>query len=289
MLLGAFNILKPTGWTSSDVVVKIKHILREYTGDKKIKVGHLGTLDPAGSGVLPVVFGKATRLFDYYVDGEKLYRTTFVFGKTTDTLDSYGNVIETSNVIPTFAEIESVLNDFLGEIEQIPPKYSRISVNGMRACDAARQGIDVQIKPRKITIFDIKILSYINGVLSLDVRCSGGTYIRSLCRDIAEKLGTLAYMSSIIRLENKGFLIENSITMQELASNVEGHIISLEKLLEEETFVSLEGQEAVKLLNGIAIEKRNIEGNYVVTIDDKIFGICRDSEQTLEVIIRLWN
>lgn len=288
-MLGAFNVLKPTGWTSSDVVVKIKHMLRDFSGDKKIKVGHLGTLDPAGSGVLPIVFGKATRLFDYYVNGEKLYRSTFVFGKTTDTLDSFGQIVKTSEVIPSLTQLQEIIKEFVGEILQIPPQYSRISVGGVRACDVARQGEQVEIQPRKITIYDINILRYENGILTLDVRCSGGTYIRSLCRDIAGKLNTVAYMSSIIRLENKGFLIENAVTMDELQKNIEKHIISLDELLKNEIFVDLNEIDGKKLLNGIKIDNRNISGDYVVKINGDVFGICRDGKEFLEVMIRLWK
>ena len=167
-MLGVFNVLKPTGWTSSDVVVKVRHILREYTGDKKIKVGHLGTLDPAGSGVLPVCFGAATKLFDYYVSMDKIYRTTFTFGKSTDTLDAYGVVTESGGRVPSICEITAKIGMFLGNIMQIPPKFSRISVNGERACDAARKGKDIQIKPREVSIYAIEILSFDDGVLALD-------------------------------------------------------------------------------------------------------------------------
>lgn len=206
-MLGVYNVLKPTGWTSSDVVVKIKHMVREYTGDKKIKVGHLGTLDPAGSGVLPVCVGSATKLFDYYVGMDKIYRTTFTFGKSTDTLDSYGAVVESCSNIPNIHDIKVALESFKGEIMQVPPKYSRISVGGVRAVDAVRKGIELDIKARKVKVYSIDILNYNSGVLMLNIHCSGGTYIRSICRDLAEMLGSCAYMSSIIRLQNKSFCL----------------------------------------------------------------------------------
>lgn len=288
-MLGVFNVLKPTGWTSSDVVVKVKHILREYTGDKRIKVGHLGTLDPAGSGVLPVCFGSATKLFDYFVRMDKIYRTTFTFGKMTDTLDSYGEVIEISDNIPSLSSIKKALSAFRGNIMQVPPKYSRISVGGVRAADAARQGVDISLQSRQVTIYDIKILSYECGVLMLDIHCSGGTYVRSICRDLSLALGSCAYMSSIIRLQNKSFSIENSVTLDEIKVDVAGCVISMEQLFADMPCVNLSGNTASKLINGVRIEKQGICGDYIVKIDGVVFGICVDDKEYTEVKVRLWN
>lgn len=288
-MLGAFNILKPTGWTSSDVVMRVKHLLRQHTGDKSIKVGHLGTLDPAGSGVLPIVFGKATRLFDYYVNGDKLYRATFVFGKTTDTLDSYGAVTDTSEVIPTIDDIQNVIWEFVGNISQIPPQYSRVSVAGERACDVARRGGTVVIKPREVSVYSIQILDYKHGELTVDIHCSGGTYVRSIARDLADKLGTVAYMSYIIRLENKSFIIENSITLEELEQDIEGNVITLEELFDGEIFVDLDEENARRIMNGLPVPARQINQDYVLKIENKIFGICRDEDEKIKVLIRLWQ
>ncbi len=288
-MLGIINILKPTGWTSSDVVVKVKHILKDYTCDKKIKVGHLGTLDPAGSGVLPVCFGSATKLFDYYVGMDKCYRTTFCFGKTTDTLDSFGKVTATCDKIPLLDEIKSKMGLFIGSISQLPPKYSRISVGGVRACDAARDGKEIDLKPRQVEVYSIDILGYDNGTLKLDIHCSGGTYIRSICRDLAKELGTMAYMSSIIRLQNKNFCIEDAVTIDEFKQNIEGSIITIEKLFCDLPKVDICGTEQSKLLNGVKINKRNIKGDYITMINNKVFGICCDGKDNLEVKVRLWN
>lgn len=281
--------MKPTGWTSSDVVVKVKHILKDWSGDKKLKIGHLGTLDPGGSGVLPICVGSATKLFDYYIGMDKVYRTTFKFGKTTDTLDSYGRVIATSQKIPTLGEITTKIGIFLGKIQQIPPQYSRVSVDGVRACDAARRGEEVQIKPREVTVFDIKILDYKNGFLTLDIHCSGGTYVRSICRDLAESLGTCGYMASIIRLQNKSFAIENAVTLDELERDVEGCVMTLDKLFEDIPKTDIAEEQAKKLLNGVKIPKRGINGDYIARIDGKIFGICTDGSEFVKVKVRLWN
>lgn len=288
-MLGAVNILKPTGWTSSDVVVKVRQILRNHFNTKNVKVGHLGTLDPAGSGVLPIVFGNATKLFDYFQNGDKIYRTTFTFGSTTDTLDSFGKIIDNSTIIPNIGEITGVIKDFIGDIEQLPPKYSRISVDGIRACDASRKGRDIDLPTRNVKIFAIDILDYSNNVLSLDVHCSGGTYIRSLCRDLAERLNTVAYMSSIIRLENKGFKIENSVTIDEFKENVQGNLIDINTLLSDMKFIEIDESNAFKILNGVAVPSLNYKDDYVLTINGKVFGICKDEENKVKVLIRLWE
>lgn len=288
-MLGAINILKPVGWTSSDVVVKMRQVLRKHYETKNVKVGHLGTLDPAGSGVLPIVFGNATKLFDYFQLGQKLYRTTFTFGKTTDTLDSFGKITTTCTIIPTLEQIEEVIGAFIGEINQIPPKYSRVSVDGVRACDASRNGKDIDISAKVINIYEIVIISYCDNILQLDVLCSGGTYIRSLCRDIADKLNTVAYMSSIIRLESKNFKIENSITLDEFKEDIESNIIGIETLLSDMKFIDIDEQLAFKILNGVAIPPRNCVGDYVLTINNKVFGICRDEDKETKVLIRLWE
>ena len=135
----------------------------------------------------------------------------------------------------------------------------------------------------------IRDMSYKYGVLCLDIHCSGGTYIRSICRDLAKELNSFAYMSSIIRLQNKNFLIEDSVTMQELEENIEKCIISLEDLFLDMPKVQIDGKESIQLLNGIKIANRGISGDYIAMIDNKIFGICKDGEKNLEVVVRLWN
>lgn len=164
-MLGVINVLKPTGLTSSDVVVRIRSKLRKALGDKTVKVGHLGTLDPSAAGVLPIVFGKATRLFDYCIKSDKIYRACFVFGATTDTLDSEGSIIARDNFKPDFKAIEAAIPRFLGDISQIPPQYSRVSVDGVRGYAAARQGVQLDFQPRKISVYSIDIISYVNGAL----------------------------------------------------------------------------------------------------------------------------
>ncbi len=204
---GFINVLKPVGATASDMVVCIKHILHEK------KIGHLGTLDPGASGVLPVAVGLGTKLFDFLTDKTKKYRAFFTFGKTTDTLDSYGNIVLDNCRIPSANQLQAVLNGFKGEFEQIPPMYSAKSVGGVRAYKLARDGIQVELKPRKIKIYDINLVAQkTDDTFILDITCGGGTYIRSIVRDIADKLNTVGYMSGLIRLQSGCFDIEQAYT-----------------------------------------------------------------------------
>ena len=208
---GFINVLKPVGATASDVVVCLKHILHEK------KIGHLGTLDPGASGVLPIAIGQGTKLFDYLTKKVKYYRAFFTFGKTTDTLDSYGTVVGVSDKIPDNEELICALSRFTGQISQIPPQYSAISVGGVRSYKLARQGADVDLSARPVTVYELKLLSQVSeDVYAVDIRCSGGTYIRSLARDIAIACGTVGYMSGLIRLASGCFDIADAYTLDEI-------------------------------------------------------------------------
>lgn len=208
---GFINVLKPVGATASDVVVCIKHVLHEK------KVGHLGTLDPGASGVLPVAVGQGTKLFNYLTNKVKYYRAFFTFGKTTDTLDSYGEVVETGGKLPTAEEVAYALRSFSGEIHQVPPAYSAISVGGVRAYKLARSGQAPELRSRTVNIYDISVLEQRSAdTYVIDIKCSGGTYIRSLARDIAQALGTIGYMSGLIRLQSGCFDIQDAYTLDEI-------------------------------------------------------------------------
>ncbi len=206
---GFVNVLKPVGATASDVVVCLKGVLGE-------KVGHLGTLDPGAAGVLPVAVGKATRLFNFLTDKVKVYRAHFTFGKTTDTLDSYGVVTERGSV-PSESDIVAALKGMVGQLQQLPPAYSAISVGGVKAYKLARNGVNVQLKTRQVMVYDFKFIRrQSEDTFVFDITCSAGTYIRSLARDLAESLGTVGYMSCLIRLQSGCFLLENAYTMDEI-------------------------------------------------------------------------
>ncbi len=207
---GFVNVLKPVGATASDIVVCIKHIFRE-------KAGHLGTLDPGASGVLPVALGQATKLFDFLTNKTKYYRAFFTFGKTTDTLDSYGAVTETSSILPNTNDVSVALKHFCGKLNQVPPVFSAKSVNGVRAYKLARSGAQVELNPRTVTVYGIDLVSQMSSdTFVIDIRCSGGTYIRSLARDIAAHCGTVGYMSGLIRLQSGCFDMARAYTLDEV-------------------------------------------------------------------------
>lgn len=286
-MLGVININKPTGYSSSDVVVVVRGMLRKYFGEKNIKVGHLGTLDIGGSGVLPIVFGKATKLFNYLSTSRKKYRAEFVFGKLTDTLDSYGEVVSVDDKSINIDEIKQVLPSFIGAIDQVPPKYSRVSVGGVRGYEAMRRGGDIEVPTKKIEVYSIDILSFDKNRLVVDVECSGGTYIRSLARDIAEAVGTVAHMSWIIRLETKSLTICESVTLDELRTNIERYIQPIDGLIGDITRVDISDKR--RILDGIPVSACGIKGDYLGMIDGKIYGIVRDESGVIKTLINIYE
>jgi tRNA pseudouridine55 synthase len=222
MISGLINFLKPPGMTSHDVVSFIR---RSY-GLKK--VGHAGTLDPAAAGVLPIALGQATRLLEYMTDANKIYRVELTFGYQTATGDEEGQIIARSAVVPNTQEIISCLQSFVGEIEQIPPMYSAIKVGGKKLYELARQGITIDVKPRLVTIESIKLLTIKQQSVLFDVTCSKGTYIRTLCLDIANRLGTCGTMSFLLRTRVGDFLVENAVTTEEISSNPNQYLLPVE-------------------------------------------------------------
>ena len=207
---GWIIINKPKGINSTKVV----SIARRAIGMKK--VGHAGTLDPLAEGVLPLAFGQGTRTIPYAMDATKTYEFTVEFGKATDTEDAEGAVIETSDVIPTQAEIERVLPQFTGKISQIPPAYSAIKVDGKRAYDLARQGKVVELKAREVTILSLELLQFNGNEATLRADCSKGTYIRSLARDLAKATGSCGYVTMLKRTRVGAFSIEDTISLEML-------------------------------------------------------------------------
>ena len=272
-LCGFVNIIKPTGMTSSDVVIRVKKILHMK------RVGHLGTLDPAASGVLPIAVGKATKFFDYFLSKEKKYTALVEFGVETDTLDSFGNITKRdieANVIEK--DIKAVLNKFIGEIDQIPPKYSAIKIDGKKACDLARENINFEIKPRKIRIFDIKLIKKCEKNKYLfSVHCQAGTYIRTLFSDIAAALGTVATTPVIIRTKSGAFEEKNSITLEELEQQKK--VISIEEIFSSLKQVVLEESISKKVLNGVKVFASDIgldkdyKEDFIITYNDEIVGL----------------
>lgn len=285
---GFININKPKDMTSSDVVAIVRGILRKATGEKQ-HTGHFGTLDPMGTGVLPIAIGTATRLFDYAVNKVKIYETTFVFGFTTDTLDTTGKVVEQTLNIPSKDEIQAVLGSLIGEQDQIPPMYSAKSVNGRRAYDIARKGKAVELNPRRIQIYSIEMTGEVGGnEYSFLIKCSGGTYIRSIARDLGEKLNSLAVMSSINRIKSGNFEISDSVTIDELSNDPLKYILPLETELKDMPKYVVPEDKVFKVVNGVKIEMNNLpEGYFVVICNGDTLGIGENNNGRLVVRTRL--
>ena len=276
---GFVNVIKPTGESSSNVVCKVKKSL----GIKR--VGHLGTLDPAASGVLPVAFGKATKFFDYFLTKDKVYVADVKFGIETDTLDSFGQIIDKNDKKVSEAEIQGILSEFIGKISQVPPKYSAIKIDGKKACDLAREGKEVEIKSREIEIFDLKLLNQIgDNLFRFKVHCSAGTYIRTLFSDIAKRLGTVSSTPVIIRTKSGAFEINNAITLNELDG--EKNVISIEDLFSSFKFYEVSDKETIKkILNGVRISKHEVgfEENekFFIKIHNQLVGMYHFEEEKL--------
>lgn len=217
---GIINVRKPKGWTSFDVVAK----LRKIYGQKKI--GHGGTLDPLAEGVLPVFLGRATRLIEYAPLHRKSYEAKFLMGVSTDTEDMTGTVLDRSPVEEDRAVWEKVAEKFRGDILQVPSAYSAVKVNGERAYKLAREGKEVALKARPVTIFDLQITEYAPPYISLSVTCSKGTYIRALGRDLGKEAGCFLSMEALVRTAAGPFLLQDSHCMEEIEENPAGCLIS---------------------------------------------------------------
>lgn len=221
---GIVIIDKPQGWTSMDVCAKLRGILHEK------RVGHAGTLDPMATGVLPVFVGQATKAVSFAEGGQKVYEAVLQLGLVTDTQDTTGETLEERAVTVTEDEVRAALPRFLGEIEQIPPMYSAIKVNGQKLYDLARQGREVARKPRKITIFDLALTqNFGNGQYALRVVCSKGTYIRTLCHDLGQALGCGGCMAALRRTMAAGFRIEEAVTLERAQEEREALLLPLDE------------------------------------------------------------
>lgn len=284
MMNGVINVYKPSGITSFDVVRTIKRLSRTK------KVGHTGTLDPMASGVLPICIGNATKIVDYIMKNHKVYKATLKLGVTTDTYDREGKILsesELSNV--TNKHIEEVIRGFIGDIEQMPPMYSALKVNGKRLYELARQGIEVERQKRKITIYDINIENIDLPYVKFTVKCSKGTYIRSLCYDIGDILKVGGAMWDLERVETGTFSIENSIALEDLnEENIESFIIPMHEALTYKPIVFNSKFEKL-LLNGVTIQNpfiiKDIEENilYKVYMEERFIGIGKKTEKGFKV------
>lgn len=274
---GILIVNKPKGFTSQDVVSKVKKILNIK------KAGHTGTLDPMATGVLPVLLNEYTKLSKYLIEHDKTYIAEIKLGKKTDTGDSEGEVIEFSDVNLEYLQteyIEKVLSNFLGIQKQIPPMYSAIKVNGKKLYEYAREGKKIEVKPREIEIYDIKLLEIDreNLTIKFEVSCSKGTYIRVLCENIAESLETVGYMCSLTRVRVDRFKIENSITFDELEENknnnafIENKLIKMEEIFQGLPRIDLNQKKMELFLNGVNLTYELNEGLYNIYSNNTYIG-----------------
>lgn len=269
---GFVNLIKPTGMTSSDVVLKVKKAL----GTKK--VGHLGTLDPAASGVLPIAVGKATKFFDYFLNKDKVYVARVIFGVETDTLDSFGTIVKKDDKKIDIGQIQNVLKKFVGEISQTPPKYSAVKVHGKRAYDLARQGENFEISAKKIKIYSIDVQKTENkNEFLFVVNCSAGTYIRTLMSDIAREIDGICTTFVIIRTKSGVFDINDALTLEEFENSKK--VFSVTEVLKDLSQVKVDEFVFKKLSNGVKLEIGKIEGapidgsDFFAVYQDKPLGL----------------
>ena len=274
---GIILINKQKGYTSHDAVNKIKHILKE-------KVGHTGTLDPNATGLLPILIGKGTKLSYYLINHDKEYIVTLELGIKTDTADSEGRIVEKQDIeekILDKSNIENVLKSFIGKQMQVPPMYSAIKVNGKKLYEYARNNIQIDIQSREIEIYDIKLVEINEKNIKFIVKCSKGTYIRSLCEDIAKKLGTIGFMKELNRTKVGIFDIKDSIKIDELEENKQDgsflieNIITIEdlfiKLYGEENKITLNNKKIIHFLNGVKLTYNLQDGQYRVYNEKGMF------------------
>ena len=255
---GIVIVDKPEGWTSQDVVSKLRGVLRTK------RIGHGGTLDPMATGVLPVFVGRATRGVEFFEHAEKTYEATIRLGLTTDTEDTSGAVLEEREVHISEADFLGILPKFRGNIQQIPPMYSALKINGQKLVDLARKGKEVERKPRDITIFELECLEFSGNTARLQVRCSKGTYIRTLCKDIGEALGCGGCMATLRRVSAGEYTIEEAVPLQTLveAEDPEGYLRPVDSMFRNYPAVNLTEKQALRCRNGNSFTVQMADGTY---------------------------
>jgi len=287
---GIIVVDKPKGKTSHDIV----YIVRRLTGIRR--VGHTGTLDPNATGVLPICIGNATKAAEYITDGNKVYRAQMILGSSTTTQDSSGEVIESRSVDVRESQIVNAINSFVGTIEQIPPMYSAIKINGKKLYELARAGQEIERKSRKIDIIGIDILSIDidKGIVVMDVACSKGTYIRTLCNDIGEKLGCFAHMGDLQRRKSGRFDIEHSYTIEKLAELAQNGLLNDVLIKPDDVFaeymrVDVSDEAEKKVKNGVALEHSGECGLYrVYGAGGEFLCISEAKDEILKMIKSFW-
>ena len=289
---GIIIINKEKEYTSNDVVQIVKHTLNE-------KVGHTGTLDPNATGVLPILIGKGTRISKYLINHDKVYEATLKLGVKTDTGDGEGNVLEELSVSKEILKdeyIKRILHTFIGKQIQTPPIYSAIKVNGKKLYDYAREGKSIEVPSRQIEIYNLELknIDMENNEIKFRVECSKGTYIRTLCEDIAQRLGSIGYMKELNRIQVGEFNIKDSIKINELKENKDNieflkqHIMSVENILDNKERIVVKNNQLQAFLNGVKITVNCNDGEYRVYNSENQFlgtGIGKDGKLKRDVIL----
>lgn len=277
---GIILVDKPCGWTSHDVVGKLRGILRER------RIGHSGTLDPMATGLLVVFVGRATRAVEFAEADSKEYIAGLRLGVSTDTQDITGNVLNTCEALPSKDELIAAANRFLGEISQIPPMYSAIKINGKKLYELARRGEIVERRPRKVTISKLELVGEDKCDYILDIHCSKGTYIRTLCSDIGDKLGCGGCMSSLRRVKAGAFSIAQAHTMEQIQAaadlyELDGIIIPVDTLFSDKPDLTVNEFEEKKLRNGNTIKTKSADGTYRVYSESGEFLLLAEVKDNL--------
>lgn len=279
---GFLNYYKPSGVSSAYAINKIKKML------KGEKIGHMGTLDPLAEGVLPIAIGKATRLFDYLLDKDKVYIANFTFGYETDTLDRGGVIVKEGGAIPSEEEILKVIPSLCGKVMQIPPIYSAKNINGKRSYQLAREGVEVELKPKQVEINAIKLLNRCeDGSFNFEITCKGGTYIRSIVRDMATLLNTYGTMTALKRAKSGIFTADKAYNAEEIAKNdIADLLVSPDEVLSFES-IYLNDELYDELENGRPCISVCKNGLYKVYHDDEFIGVGIVENAILKIKARI--
>ncbi len=274
-MIGFFNVIKPAGVSSGYVVNRIKHITKE-------KVGHLGTLDPLASGVLPIAVGKATRLFDYFLKKDKTYFALARFGVLTNTLDGEGKIIAKDDVKITLKQVQKEAEKLIGETLQKPPLFSARQKDGVRGYEAAVIGKQIELEPKKVQIYSIFVKKWHqNNVFLLKIHCSAGTYVRSIIRDIGVSIGTVATTVAIVRTQSGAFTLNEAVTIEDIEKDAINHLIKINDVLKLPA-IELKDFQAKALEEGKSIKITFAEGDYLTYLNGKEFSLAQVKEGQLK-------
>ena len=255
---GIVIVDKPEGWTSQDVTAKLRGVFQTR------RIGHGGTLDPMATGVLPVFVGRATRGVEFFEHAEKAYEAVLLLGRTTDTEDVFGNTLTEQDVSLSEEEFLSILPKFRGKILQVPPMYSALKVNGQKLCDLARKGKEVERQPREIEIFELECLEFTGNTARLRVRCSKGTYIRTLCKDIGQALGCGGCMQELRRVQAGEYTIAEAVPLQELleTEDPETYLRGVDTMFRNHPEILLTPNQEKRCRNGNSFSVKLEDGTY---------------------------